>query len=242
MRPASPSSLKLFDTCGHRYEREKLIQDVTPLSSAPAERGTRIHEQLEEAIEGLSPWPPEYEHVRQWVAEQRALYPVVRTELPMALALVDGELRHTLDWDNAYLRGIADLVLWDRQGTVHVVDWKTGKRRPVSEHALQMKVYAMMAFTRGVSVRQVVTTVYWTATGARDTRTFRRKDMLDLERTLVAAVERVNNATRFPKKRSGLCRGYCPVTDCRFWRPAPLKSTRIFKFRDSRKTKSQESQ
>ena len=238
MRPASPSSLKLFDTCAHRYEREKLIQDIPPGTGAAAERGIRIHEQIEMAINGDAKWPKEYKHVKRWVKEQRKAYPVVHTELPMALALVDGELRRTDDWDNAYLRGVADLVLWDTAtGTVKIVDWKTGKKRPAAEFAIQLKTYAMAAFARGAAVRQVMTVIYWTETATTDTRTFARKDMLSLERTLIAAVERVNNATAFPRRKSGLCRGFCPVQDCRFWRPLAQPPARILRFKDSRKGK-----
>ena len=215
----SPSSLKLFDTCPHRWYRERVLQDLDPAvltDTTAADKGRAVHTQFENAAKRLAPWPEEYPHVETWFRDAVALYPSIAVERKLAL---DDDLRPCdFDGDRVWIRGIADLILWNGDlGYMVVVDYKTGKKRPGNE--LQMKFYALAAFMHSEKVDRVYTDLYWVATDQHDKRGYKRSNVDDLQRYIRTACERVDAAYEFPKRKGGLCRGYCPVSDCEHFRP-----------------------
>ena len=222
----SPSSLKLFDNCPHRFLRERILCDVSDQGSDAAQRGRAAHEVFERAALGEQAWPEEYAHVRDHLAlvcEQPAATEVtarledVNLAVEVKLAL-DAELRPAA-WDDGWMRGIVDALALDGK-TARVIDYKTGKKRP-QDSAMQMRFYALAVFRHLPKVERVVTDLFWTRTNEHTLRTWTRdRDEDALADSVKAACARVENATAWPKRRSGLC-GYCPVSDCQFWRPNP---------------------
>ena len=217
MASLSPSQIKQFNSCPHQWYRLRVLQDVEPMDSEAAMRGRMIHEQFENAALGRADWPAELPHVERWYRQSIRSYPSVAVERPLAL---DQELHATKDWENARVRGIADLILWNaKTGAMRVVDYKTGRKRP-DDAALQMKFYALACFEHSPKVLSIETDLYWVATDEHTIRSYTRRALPVLRGTIDAACKHVEFATEFPRRKSGLCRGWCPVTDCRFWRPA----------------------
>ena len=228
----SPSSLKLHDTCPHRYYRERILKDVTPGTSAPAEWGKLVHSQLEKAIKGEADWPEQWAHVSQAFRVWRLKYTAFQAERRLAL---DRALKPTDFYaDDAWVRGIVDLILWDsRSGTMMLVDWKTGSVRP-ADAKLQMQFYALCAFRHSDKVRHVVTALEWIKHRESTRKTYTRDAENDLAEIIREKCEHVEHQVAlmpddrntaeidrlFPRKASGLCRGWCGIYDC------PLNSGR----------------
>ena len=223
-RPHSPSSLSTADTCPARWYRERVVGDVPRLASRATERGSRIHRDIERALRGEGAWPEEFPHVRGAYGHL-LVGPGVQAEREMA---VDRDFRPTeFDGPRAWLRGIADLLVWDAgQGRLVVVDWKSGRRfldertdRPKAQD--QMDVYAALAFAHSEAVAVVETRLEWLVPKKRDTVVYDREP--DMKR-LVATVRDVAEALdarveqgvgAFSRRANGLCRtGYCPILDC----------------------------
>ena len=217
----SPSSLRLFDACPHRFYRERILMDLDPTvvtDTRAADRGRSIHEQLELAVLGKGPWPEGYPLAEEWYRDIIKLYPTVAVERKLAL---DRDLKPTgFDFSDCWIRGIADLILWNGEtGLMRVVDYKTGKRRKEGA-VLQMKFYALACLTHSDKVRHVTTDLYWLGYDQHDLRTYSRLAIPDLQAYITEACTRVESELDFPKRKSGLCRGYCPVSDCEHFRPA----------------------
>ena len=227
MRPHSPSSLSTAKQCPFRWYRERVAGDVPRLTSAAAERGTRIHNEIEAALHGEGEWPASFPHVEQAYGHLR-VGPGVQAERAMAL---DRDMQPTdFDGPGAWLRGIADLLVWEGNGRLVVVDWKSGKRyldrhtdRPKSQE--QMDVYTAMAFIHSEAVLEVETRLEWLVPKKRDTAVYTRVgDMRrlvtadrDQAKALDEKVERLDRQVPdkvFRRNTNGLCRDWCPVTDC----------------------------
>ena len=225
----SPSSLKLHDTCPHRYYRERILRDVTPGTSAPAEWGKLVHSQLEAAIKGEADWPEQWAHVAQAFRVWRLKYTAFQAERRLAL---DRALKPTDFYaDNAWIRGIVDLILWDsRSGTMMLVDWKTGSVRP-ADAKLQMQFYALAALRHSDRIQSVVTALEWIKHRESTRKTYTRDAEDNLAELIREKCEHVEDRVLmvsdgvgrqkpaeidklFPRKASGLCRGWCGIYDC----------------------------
>lgn len=216
----SPSSISLHTTCPHRFFREKILQDLDPtveIDTSAADAGREAHSWFEKAALGEQSWPESFPDVEPWFRSIILDYPKVAVERKLAL---DQELQPCgFDDSTAMVRGIADLLLWDgATGRMRVVDYKTGKVRR-GAHAFQMKFYALACFLHSEKVREVTTDVYWVRHDVHDVRRFQRGQIGDLAKTVESAVAHVENDVEFPKRKSGLCRGYCPVVDCEHNKP-----------------------
>ena len=227
MRPHSPSSLGV--ECPRKWYVERVVGGLPPTTSHAAERGTAIHRQLERAVNGDDDWPAAFPHVRD-AYSARCAGAGVQAERKLA---VDRECRPCLfDSEDAWVRGIVDLLLWEAPRVV-AVDWKSGKRFPRETSARpkaqdQMDVYAALVFLHSAEVREVETRIEWLVSKWRDTVVYTREADMDRlvgrvrEQALTLDVK-VVDATGiparidelFPPRASGLCRaGYCPVLSC----------------------------
>ena len=209
---------------------ERVVGGIPNLTSAAAERGTAIHADLERAVNGEGDWPAGFPHVAN-AYSARCARAGVQAERKLA---VDRECRPCdFDGEDAWIRGIIDLVLWEPPRLV-VVDWKSGKRyvprgaeRPEAQD--QLDTYAALAFLHSGEVQEVETRIEWLVPRRRDTAVYlrgqddgrliewMRGQALDLDVRAVHAMgipARVDE--QFPPKTNGLCRGWCAVLDCRF--------------------------
>ena len=98
----------------------------------------------------------------------------------------------------------------------------TGKRKVGSK---QLKLFALMVFLHHPEVMSVKTGFVWLKEGVSDYETYTRDQEADLWQEFVGDLARYNAAFKqdmwIPRK-SGLCRGWCPVTSCEFWEPKKL--------------------
>ena len=215
--PLSPSSIKLFETCPRRYYRERIVRDVVSPDSEAAREGTRIHALFEAATKAQAPWPAEWPRVAGWFAQATEGRPQIRAEQRLMLGR---GLERWRDWKTAWIRGVADLMVWDgRERSMLVVDYKTGGFRPETAR-LQILFYTLAAFQLGREVEAVTTDVFWIRSNRHQTVTWHRDEILALKGAMREHASRVENATEYPARPSGLCRGWCGVTDCEHWRPA----------------------
>lgn len=208
----SHSSLNLFNQCPYRYYRERVIGD-TPRASTPAtELGSRVHSELETAV-ATSSTPEDYQGVINTVERLQARLKGATAQSERAL-----ELDADLEPGEGGFIGIIDLLI------VHppyafVVDYKTGKRKT---DMTQLERYALVVFQHHPDVHHIMTAFFWLRSNKIDWYRFERST--DLERIRFEtemAINGVDNAlalNRWPKKTSGLCHGWCSVTDCEHFR------------------------
>ena len=119
---------------------------------------------------------------------------------------------------NVWLRGVIDLSII-RGTTARVIDYKTGKRKV---DPTQLKLFAAMLFAIRPNLKRVKTSFWWLKTRETDHDEFTVDEAPLIWQEMEPRVSRMHLAyevDEWPKRQSGLCRGWCPVKDCEFWEP-----------------------
>lgn len=123
-KPLSYSGMKLYKECPRRWA-DRYVDGNSYPSGPAAERGTRIHEQIETFFKSKSP-PPVIPELSKWGATLIDLKG--RTTV-----LAEAEFAVDQDWmpvaftdPSAVFRGKIDLLVVEADHT-EIIDWKTGK-------------------------------------------------------------------------------------------------------------------
>lgn len=204
------SQLEKFETCPKQFYHVRVIKDVSEPPTEHTVWGERVHTALEERVRDGTPLP---EGMEQWegIASKIASLPGEKhCEVKMA---VDKAFQAT-DWKTAWSRGIADLLIV-HENKAATFDYKTGKRKP-SE---QLMLYAGYTFAKYPDVEQVETCFVWLKDKKLDKQVFTRADKGDIWgffSSRVAKLEMAHEKNRWPARPSGLCKGWCAVTQCEF--------------------------
>lgn len=138
-KPVSPSGLKLFKQCRRRWHNTYVLGNREPAGRA-AERGTRLHELLENFFRG-APYPASDKTLAPWRRFMEAL--TIHNPTPEADLAVDKDWKPVaFDDESAFFRGKADLTIV-AGGALRILDWKSG--RVYDEHEQQADAYVAMA-------------------------------------------------------------------------------------------------
>ena len=120
------------------------------------------------------------------------------------------------DWDNAWSRGIADLVIINGNKAA-IFDHKTGKRKPTE----QLMLYAGYTFAMYPDVDYVTTGFVWLKDKKIDKQAFTRGQVSEIWLEFLPRVRKLELAyekDNWPCRPSGLCHGWCPAKTCEFYR------------------------
>lgn len=209
----SYSSLDAFETCPHRYYLTKVTKEIQEPQTEATMWGNSVHKALELRVTKNMPLPEsmsEFEPIAATVVAS-AKGGVIQAEQRMALTR---DYRPTT-WfgKDVYVRGITDFTI-QKGNTVFIGDWKTGRPTPESG---QLKLTAAMTFAHQPYITKIVNTFVWLKTGGVTTAVFTRDDIPAIWQEFEPRVRRLEVAvaeTKFPKRPSGLCRKWCPVSTC----------------------------
>lgn len=218
------SALSDFENCPKQYREVKVLKRFPFISTPETEWGKVVHREFEHYLVHGTDMRPELLVHKDFLDTFRAQ--------PGELA---GEQRIALDTDlkpcayfgdpKIWWRGQVDARKRDRAaGFSHILDHKTGKQKSDLD---QLKQFALFEFLEVPEIQTVKVEFYWTQTKAANGATFVRADMTGILRDIVSRAHRFADAfasQTFPPKQSGLCGGWCPVTDCEFWRPKRNRS------------------
>jgi predicted RecB family nuclease len=119
-------------------------------------------------------------------------------------------------WGQAWTRGIADLLIVNGDKAVNL-DYKTGKRKLTH----QLMLYAGYTFAIYPKVNTVVTGFVWMRDKKIDKETFTRDQVPIIWQTFIPKVRKLESAYErdaWPARPSGLCKGWCPVKTCEFYK------------------------
>lgn len=215
-RAWSHSALEAFENCPKQYYETK-IEKRWPYEETDDMRwGKEVHKAFENFLLYDVPLPASMAtHVEylNWLKN-----------LPGRLA---GEEKLALDrhlqpcayfGKDVWYRGQVDAR--KRDGSyVLIVDHKTGK---VKNNFDQLKTFAIHEFLTNAEAMEIRAEYYWTQTKSPKGETYVRDQLWDLVRQFTPRLHRFADAFEtgvFNPKPSGLCHGWCPVTDCEHWKP-----------------------
>ena len=224
-KPWSISSLDRFDNCPKQYNAVVVAKRVKDDMGAAADYGNYIHEHFEHYLRDRTPLPttnPMHFNGERTPAYYQAYCDYLLTlpgehRIEMKLAL-NKKLEPCDFWSpDVWVRGKADFLALD--GVIaRGIDHKTGKRKP----SRQMTLMALLLFHHFPEIEEVRTAFFWLKVNERDTGKYVRADIPAMWNQFVTSLNQYKLAYHTDKwqaRESGLCHGWCPVTDCAFWKP-----------------------
>jgi hypothetical protein len=202
------SSLEKYLTCPRQYFHLRVLKDVKDLPSEQTIWGEKVHEAFELAVKLDTSLPKEMQGWESFLNKIKAIKGDKFTEIKLAVN------KHfaPCDWDNAWSRGIVDLLVVSGN-TAIVADYKTGKRK-LSD---QLSLYAAYVFAHYPEVQTVHTAFVWLKDKKIDRDVLTRSDISKIWLQFIPTtlkIEHSQESNKWPAKPSGLCKQWCHVLQC----------------------------
>jgi hypothetical protein len=219
----SHSALETFENCPKQYEETKILKRWPFEETEQMRWGKLVHSAFENYLLYGTPLPSDMQVHQEFLDDFKALPGVLAGEERIAL---DTSLKECAYFGkNVWYRGQVDARKRDNEGgTSYILDHKTGK---VKNDYTQLKGFAMWEFLTQPHIHTCKVEFYWTQIRGTNGETYHREQLWDLMRVFTPKLHRFAEAFEtgvFIPKQSGLCNGWCPVTDCDYWRPKRQRS------------------
>lgn len=216
----SHSALDAFENCPKQYYQEKVLKRFPYVETPEMNWGKRVHKDFENFLLHGTPLPADLAMHHEFLADFKAQPGELAGEERIALDVAMKECAYFSRTQQVWYRGQVDARKRDRAaGTSHILDHKTGK---VKNDFTQLKGFAMWEFLTQPDIHTCKVEYYWTQIRGTAGETYHREQLPEIIQFFAAKLHRFADAfltENFPPKQSGLCRGWCPVTDCEFWSP-----------------------
>ncbi len=214
----SHSALEAFENCPRQYHETKVLKKWPFSPSREMLWGREVHKAFEDYLVLGTPLPVDLQQHETFLGWYKSLPGDLAGEERIAL---DIQMRPCEYFDRkrqVWYRGQIDARKRDVDNT-YILDHKTGK---VKNDYSQLKGFAMHEFLSRPEVNTVRVEFYWTQTKTTSGETYTREQLPAIIGEFMPRLGRFADAflteTWIPKQ-SGLCRGWCPVTDCEYWQP-----------------------
>ena len=211
--PWSYSSLTAYENCPHRYQQERILKVIPKVIYSEADEGVKKHAAIEHYLKGEQP----LEDTALKKLVDNTLQHLAPSHFRYEHKLAITKDRQPCDWNDshAYYRGILDVMYVDpKSNNGAIYDWKNGK---VNEYSEQLKANALLVMAHYPHVTTVHTEYVWMrfnkTTQAKIFRDF-SEPVWDKFKKRVDKLENALVSDNWPKRPSGLCKKYCPVTSC----------------------------
>lgn len=214
MKAWSFSALNNYETCPKKYWHLAIERDVKEEEGEALVYGKKVHRALEMLIKKGTPLPNELSHMLPYVQKFVDFKGTKLAEQQLALD-IDFQPSDWKDWDKTWVRAMLDLAI---VGETHalLVDYKTGKMK--DDGFTQLKLAAAIFMAHRPQIMSVEVAYLWTQhKGKTTTEVFTREQITQIWNELLPRVNGFQKAfrdTNYPARPSGLCKRYCPVTQC----------------------------
>lgn len=214
----SYSALKLYEQCGLRYYRQRILKDVYEQETIYTTHGHSVHTAIENKLKHGTALPPELE---AYAGPATA----ITTGTVLAGGLLECEQNIGLDreynptsyWGDAiWLRSKIDVLVKppessgkDIRQSASIIDWKTGKRRV---DYTQLKIAAITVFKTVPGLDEIRAAFVWLRDKMMDKVVYTREELPILINELnprLLAIEEAQKTNVWRPKPSYLC-SYCP--------------------------------
>lgn len=216
----SHSALESYENCPKQYHATKILKRYPFVETQEVIWGREVHSAFENFLLYASPLRADLQMHQDFLQSFKDQPGELKGEERIAL---DTSMQRCDYFDKqrqVWYRGQIDAVKRDfASGVSHILDHKTGK---VKNDFAQLKGFAMFELLTQPQIHTVKVEFYWTQIRGANGETYTRADLPALIGFFTPKLHRFADAHLrgdFPAKTSGLCNGWCPVTDCEFWRP-----------------------
>ena len=211
----SHSALKQFLSCARQFAEVRIWKNVKVAPTSATDFGVRAHAAFEDYICAGKPLPQDMQPYQAFVDTVNTAPGVKHCEVKYGLTasmqacdFFGGPVR---------IRGVADVVI-RADTTAYVLDYKSGKdSRPDMS---QLELMALMEFAANPACQRITGALIFFVAGSMTRATWTRDDIPGMWAKWVALMDRADRAVEsevFQESPSGLCRGWCPVTECHHW-------------------------
>jgi len=218
--PWSYTGLDRFVTCPRQFEAMNVLKTVKDVKGEQQLWGEYVHKKFEERQRDGWELPPELAEHEPYMHKLACLPGRHFTEQKVALS------RNLTPCgffdDNVWNRGVLDFVAIERHVAI-IVDYKTGKVKP---NLKQLALFALFIFHTYPQVTACYTRYYWTQTKQETEEEFLRGRIPEIWQKFLPDLKQYAEAFKlniWQPRQSGLCHGWCPVTECEFWKPKRSK-------------------
>lgn len=219
----SHSALESFENCPKQYAETKVFnKDKYPfIETREVLWGREVHKAFENHLLLGTPLQADLQMHAEFLGWFKDQPGELAGEERIALDTSLKECAYFSKTQQVWYRGQVDARKRDRaRGYSHILDHKTGK---VKNDFSQLKGFAMWEFLTQPDIHTVKVEFYWTQLRGATGETYHREQLwTELWPFFAPKLKRFTEAFEsgiFPPKQSGLCNGWCPVTDCEFWAP-----------------------
>lgn len=223
--PWSFSSLSDFNNCPKAYYEKRIAKSVVDPPNEAGLWGDYVHREFQKYLE----WEdqPAWDGTPAVLPGNLVQYQPYLESLKRISGRMLVECKYAIDLaqqpcdffaENVWCRSILDVLVLDG-ALANIIDHKTGKMKPDSR---QLKLSALMVFAHHPEVEVVKTGFAWLKDVQLTKDEFLRDAVTPLWEEFVPDLSTYARAfarEEFPPRPSGLCHGWCPVTDCEFWKP-----------------------
>jgi hypothetical protein len=220
MKPApwSFSALDDFVNCPRAYHEKRVLKNYKEEKSPQMIWGEYVHKEFENRqinpgyklpleLEGHEPYMKLLEDRSgdQLYVEQKVAFN--KQAQPCAFFAQDVWCRIIIDFIKIH------------ENSAKIVDYKTGKPHTKFK---QLQLAALHTFALYPEVDLVNAEFYWTKTMTKTKKIWSRTDIPIMWAAFVPDLKQYATAFKtdvWQPRQSGLCNGWCPVTECEFWKP-----------------------
>lgn len=207
----SHSALDQYNTCPHRYYKTRVSKEVVEPETPAILWGNRVHKMMEDSIRDNTPLPEEGWSFQKVLDSLKKIPGTIEAERKFAIDRKFNPVEFL--GPDAWCRCITDVFILN--GPIACAfDWKTGK---IKYDFRQLELNALLIFAHYPEVMEVKAAYIWLKHKELTKATFKREETKwDKYLSQVGFMENsfVNNF--WPKRKSGLCRDWCPVHTCQY--------------------------
>lgn len=225
----SYSKLKNFEVCPRKHYEVDLAKTFAEATSTDPDSalnwGNRVHDEFKKALQAKVPLPADLSPYQHWV--DRLLNGPGELFVEQKYAINKNFAPVSWFDPDAWVRMIGDAVridspFTDRHGNRYrvglVVDWKTGK---ILDDSVQLMLMAQALFSTYPDLTHVRSEFVWLKDDCTTPEVFTRQEVAEAWTPLLARVHSLENAhitQTYPPKPGGLCKNWCPVQSCPYWK------------------------
>ena len=222
-KPWSFTALDTFKTCPRMYQAKNILKSVVEAETEQMRWGKMVHKHFEDRQAVKTPLPPELAAHEPYMLALETKPGVTFTEMKCG---IDIKLQPCHFFDRSvWCRIIKDFEKVSDKSSI-IVDYKTGKPHQKPE---QLALFALHTFLMHPQVDLVNAQFYWTQSASTTKKVWGRDEIAGLWALFLPDLRQYAEAFQtdtWQPRQSGLCNGWCPVTECEFWRPKKERTDR----------------
>lgn len=217
-KPAwSFSSIKTFDQCPKKYYHLKVAKDYAEdFNTEAILYGNQFHKAAEDYVAGTAKeLDPRFNYALAALDKLKGMTGDKLCEYRMGLT----ENLEPCEFfaGNVWYRGIADLIVLDREsGVAKVIDYKTGKSAKYADKG-QLELMALCIFKHFPEIKVVKGGLLFVVCNAFIKETYTIDNEPELWRkwmTAYGTLEKSYENDVWNPRPTGLCRAHCIITEC----------------------------